>query len=70
MQSIISQTLKPQYFVATEIIYTIRRFILFPFKNDKDLVHEFVTHSGLTCLVTVGSQSEHTHQNYILRGKL
>ncbi|KAM3182537.1 hypothetical protein ACTXT7_012168 [Hymenolepis weldensis] len=38
-------------------------------KNDKDLVHEFVTHSGLTCLVTVGSQSEHTHQNYILRGK-
>ncbi|VUZ44698.1 unnamed protein product [Hymenolepis diminuta] len=37
------------------------------FMNDKDLVHEFVTHSGLTCLVTVGSQSEHTHQNYILR---
>uniref|UniRef100_A0A5K3F5I8 FH2 domain-containing protein n=1 Tax=Mesocestoides corti TaxID=53468 RepID=A0A5K3F5I8_MESCO len=37
------------------------------FMNDKDLVHDFVTHSGLTCLVTVGSQSEHTHQNYILR---
>uniref|UniRef100_A0A0X3NR67 FH1/FH2 domain-containing protein 3 n=1 Tax=Schistocephalus solidus TaxID=70667 RepID=A0A0X3NR67_SCHSO len=37
------------------------------FQNDKDLVHEFVTHSGLHCLVTIGSKSDQTHQNYILR---
>ncbi|KAL7058564.1 hypothetical protein AAHC03_013297 [Spirometra sp. Aus1] len=37
------------------------------FQNDKDLVHEFVTHSGLNCLVTIGSKSDQTHQNYILR---
>nr|CAX73757.1 FH1/FH2 domain-containing protein 3 [Schistosoma japonicum] len=37
------------------------------FQDDKDLVHEFVTHSGLDCLVNVGSRSDQNIQNYILR---
>ncbi|VDP68474.1 unnamed protein product [Echinostoma caproni] len=37
------------------------------FQDDKDLVHEFVTNSGLDCLVSVGSRSDQNLQNYILR---
>ncbi|CAH8660575.1 unnamed protein product [Schistosoma guineensis] len=37
------------------------------FQDDKDLVHEFVTHFGLDCLVNVGSRSDQNIQNYILR---
>lgn len=40
------------------------------FQDDKDLVHEFVTHDGLDCLLKVGSEADHNYQNYILRGKL
>ncbi|XP_055356090.1 uncharacterized protein LOC129601320 isoform X2 [Paramacrobiotus metropolitanus] len=37
------------------------------FQDDKDLVHEFVTHDGLDCLMKVGSEADHNYQNYILR---
>ncbi|KAL3314147.1 formin y 2 domain containing [Cichlidogyrus casuarinus] len=37
------------------------------FQEDKDLVHEFVMHAGLECLVRVGSQADQNNQNYILR---
>jgi len=37
-------------------------------QEDKDLVHEFVSHGGLDCLISVGSVIDHNYQNYILRG--
>lgn len=39
------------------------------FQDDKDLVHEFVAHDGLSTLVRVGSEADQNYQNYILRGK-
>lgn len=38
------------------------------FQDDKDLVHEFVAHDGLSTLVRVGSEADQNYQNYILRG--
>ncbi|XP_065675176.1 FH1/FH2 domain-containing protein 3 isoform X4 [Hydra vulgaris] len=37
------------------------------FQDDKDLVHEFVTNDGLSCLITVGTDADQNYQNYILR---
>lgn len=37
-------------------------------QDDKDLVHEFVTNDGLSCLITVGTDADQNYQNYILRG--
>ncbi|KAG5443484.1 FH1/FH2 domain-containing protein 3, variant 2 [Clonorchis sinensis] len=37
------------------------------FQDDKDLVPEFVSNSGLDCLISVGSRSDQNLQNYILR---
>ena len=37
-------------------------------QEDKDLVHEFVNHGGLDCLISVGSAVDQNYQNYILRG--
>jgi len=37
-------------------------------QEDKDLVHEFVSHGGLDCLIAVGSDVDQNYQNYILRG--
>jgi len=39
-------------------------------QDDKDLVHEFVNHDGLECLIKVGSEADQNYQNYILRGEL
>jgi hypothetical protein len=39
------------------------------FKDDKDLVHEFVNNQGLQCLVKIGGAADQNYQNYILRGK-
>ena len=40
------------------------------FQDDKDLVHEFVAHDGLSTLVKVGSEADQNYQNYILRGRV
>uniref|UniRef100_A0A182T361 GBD/FH3 domain-containing protein n=1 Tax=Anopheles maculatus TaxID=74869 RepID=A0A182T361_9DIPT len=37
------------------------------FQEDKDLVHGFVAHGGLNCLVQIGSEADQNYQNYILR---
>ncbi|XP_067326994.1 FH1/FH2 domain-containing protein 1 isoform X2 [Anolis sagrei] len=37
------------------------------FQEDKDLVPEFVSLGGLTCLITVGAEADQNYQNYILR---
>ncbi|XP_044290175.1 FH1/FH2 domain-containing protein 1 isoform X2 [Varanus komodoensis] len=37
------------------------------FQEDKDLVPEFVSLEGLTCLITVGAEADQNYQNYILR---
>ncbi|XP_054165043.1 FH1/FH2 domain-containing protein 3-like [Oppia nitens] len=37
------------------------------FQDDKDLVHEFIVHKGLACLIKVGSEADQNSQNYILR---
>ncbi|CAM4620612.1 unnamed protein product [Lepidochelys olivacea] len=37
------------------------------FQEDKDLVPEFVTSEGLTCLIKVGAGADQNYQNYILR---
>ncbi|VDM30728.1 unnamed protein product [Hydatigera taeniaeformis] len=63
VQAIINRLYSAKGQELRRALYSLKQI----FMNDKDLVHEFVTHSGLTCLVAVGSQSEHTHQNYILR---
>ena len=39
------------------------------FQDDKDLVHQFVSADGLTCLIQVGAEADQNYQNYILRGK-
>ncbi|KAF7242831.1 FH1/FH2 domain-containing protein 1 [Varanus komodoensis] len=36
-------------------------------QEDKDLVPEFVSLEGLTCLITVGAEADQNYQNYILR---
>jgi hypothetical protein len=41
----------------------------FIFKDDKDLVHEFVNNQGLQCLVKIGGAADQNYQNYILRGR-
>ena len=38
------------------------------FKDDKDLVHEFVNNQGLQCLIKIGGAADQNYQNYILRG--
>ncbi|KAM4602315.1 FH1/FH2 domain-containing protein 1, partial [Discoglossus pictus] len=35
--------------------------------EDKDLVPEFVSSEGLTCLIKVGAEADQNYQNYILR---
>jgi hypothetical protein len=42
---------------------------LYFFKDDKDLVHEFVNNQGLQCLIKIGGAADQNYQNYILRGK-
>ncbi len=42
--------------------------MIFIFKDDKDLVHEFVNNQGLQCLVKIGGAADQNYQNYILRG--
>ena len=37
------------------------------FKDDKDLVHEFVSSGGLDCLLKIGQKSDQSSQNYILK---
>uniref|UniRef100_A0A4W3IGW3 Formin homology 2 domain containing 1 n=1 Tax=Callorhinchus milii TaxID=7868 RepID=A0A4W3IGW3_CALMI len=37
------------------------------FQDDKDLVPEFVSAEGLTCLIKVGAEADQNYQNYILR---
>ncbi|XP_062817716.1 FH1/FH2 domain-containing protein 1 isoform X2 [Anolis carolinensis] len=37
------------------------------FQEDKDLVPEFVSLGGLTCLIAVGAEADQNYQNYILR---
>ena len=37
------------------------------FQDDIDLVHEFVTNDGLSCLVTVGCDGDQNQQHHILR---
>ncbi|XP_056381589.1 FH1/FH2 domain-containing protein 3-like isoform X2 [Hyla sarda] len=37
------------------------------FQEDKDLVPEFVSSEGLTCLIKVGAEADQNYQNYILR---
>ncbi|KAM6123576.1 FH1/FH2 domain-containing protein 1 [Phoenicopterus ruber ruber] len=37
------------------------------FQEDKDLVPEFVSLDGLTCLIKVGTEADQNYQNYILR---
>jgi intergrase/recombinase len=46
----------------------INRFFIF-FKDDKDLVHEFVNNHGLQCLIKIGGAADQNYQNYILRGR-
>ncbi|TRY97376.1 hypothetical protein DNTS_032897 [Danionella cerebrum] len=36
-------------------------------QDDKDLVHEFVSAEGLSCLIKVGAEADQNYQNYILR---
>lgn len=42
---------------------------LFILQTDKDVVREFIYSDGLTCLVKIGSDANHSYQGYILRGK-
>lgn len=44
-------------------LFALRRI----FKEDQDLVQEFVSAEGLSCLISVGRAADQNHQQYILR---
>uniref|UniRef100_A0A675B1U2 FH1/FH2 domain-containing protein 3 n=1 Tax=Anopheles darlingi TaxID=43151 RepID=A0A675B1U2_ANODA len=63
VHSIIEKLLSSEGRELRRVLFSLKQI----FQEDKDLVHGFVAHGGLNCLVQIGSEADQNYQNYILR---
>ncbi|XP_058053331.1 FH1/FH2 domain-containing protein 3 isoform X4 [Anopheles bellator] len=63
VHSIIEKLLSSEGRELRRLLFSLKQI----FQEDKDLVHGFVAHGGLSCLVQIGNDADQNYQNYILR---
>ncbi|XP_050073210.1 FH1/FH2 domain-containing protein 3 isoform X2 [Anopheles maculipalpis] len=63
VHSIIEKLLSSEGRELRRVLFSLKQI----FQEDKDLVHGFVAHGGLNCLVQIGNEADQNYQNYILR---